>query len=427
MLPSHELDIRQLELQNKINQPRYSEIQSDEDDAQKRLGERTALMEELLDVRLKLIEATRKEARDAEIAMARNVDTDGWSPELRDFRDLAQKTDFEVYVKAGAALRHLPKGSAEEEYNQHVLGASNIGDVPLEMFLDRDEKLDIKPHEVEEMRTVITGVAADAGNLTFVDRIMAASDGAYVGATYPSVGPGRHSYPIVTSRVPAAEFARDANETPAGGISIVNADPTRIQRSYEVAKSDELQMPGIGAALLRHIRQALVSGLDNKVIDDLISGLTDPSANTTVETLPLIMGRYGAAVDGIGAKDVREVRLLVGTTGGGTAPTRATYDFANSLALTSVGTFMTLIPHDRFRGSSHIAVTAAKNQDGIAYRTGAPGRRTLIAPVWRTAEILRDTGRLQTRGQVTLTGALYADVIVANSDLHAKLDFRVQA
>ena len=88
MLPSHELDIRQLELQNKINQPRYLEIRSDEDDSEQRIGERSALMEELADVRLKLIEATRTEGREAEAAMARNVDTDGWSPELREFREL---------------------------------------------------------------------------------------------------------------------------------------------------------------------------------------------------------------------------------------------------------------------------------------------------------------------------------------------------
>ena len=50
-------------------------------------------------------------------------------------------------------------------------------------------------------------------------------------------------------------------ETPAGGLSVVNADPTRIQHSYEVAASDELQMPGIGAALMAsHLRNALMAG-----------------------------------------------------------------------------------------------------------------------------------------------------------------------
>ena len=423
MLSSDRLRQEEIRLQEKLNDPKYVEIRSDDPDAETRMGERTALASELSDKRLEIIKALDKEDKEAQAAMARHADTDGWTAELREFRDLAQRTNFETYVKAGAAMRHLPAGSPEEEYNKHVLGQSNIGEVPLEMFLDRDEKLEINPQQAEEMRTVITGVAADAGNLTFVDRIFATSDGAYVGATYPAVGPGRHSYPVVDSRTSAAEFNRTGNETPAGGISIVNADPTRIQRSYEVARSDELQMPGIGAALLRHIRNALRAGLDNKVIDDLITAIkpSGHTTNSTLETLALVMGRYGAAVDGQGAKDVREVRLLVGTTPG-TNP--ATYGMVSALSISNVGHFMTLIPHDRFRGSKHIAAPASKNQDGIAYRTGAPGMRTLIAPVWRTAEILRDTGRLQTRAQVTLTGAMYADVIVADSDLHEYLDFR---
>ena len=48
----------------------------------------------------------------------------------------------------------------------------------------------------------------------------------------------------------------------------------------------------------------------------------------------------------------------------------------------------------------------------------APSAPRLIVPTWRRAEILRDTGRLQLRGEVTLTGALYADVIVAATDMH---------
>ena len=66
----------------------------------------------------------------------------------------------------------------------------------------------------------------------------------------------------------AGVIARGTAETPAGGLSIKNADPERIQHSYEYAAADELQMPGIANALASDLRQSLMAGLDNKVVDD---------------------------------------------------------------------------------------------------------------------------------------------------------------
>ena len=91
---------------------------------------------------------------------------------------------------------------------------------------------------------------------------------------YPAVGPGRHSYPIVTGvEDVGAAIARGTGETVAGGLTVVNADPERIQHSFEVARVDELQMPGIMAYIASDIRAGLIAGLDKKVIDDLLTGL----------------------------------------------------------------------------------------------------------------------------------------------------------
>ena len=418
MLKSTTLQIEERKLENQINEPRYLEIRSDDPDAETRATERTALVEELSAKRLEIIEAYQEEARDAEIAMAKRVDTDGLTSEQREFRDLGQKTSFEVYVQAGARERHVPAGSPEAEYNKHVFGGdASRGEFPIEMLLDRDEELDLEAQQVEEMRTVLTGVVGTAGMPTFVDRLFATSDGAYVGATYPAVGPGRHSFPVVSGTGVAAEYARDGDETPAGGLTVTNADPTRIQHSYEIARSDELQMPGIGMALQRDLRMSLMAGLDNKVVDDLISGLTRVN-DTAVLTLTKFLQKLGQAVDGRGARDIRQVRTLIATSQDGTHPT--SYGLLSGLSISNIGHFYNMINHDQVRGSMHIASRGRqeKRQDSIFYRTGAMGLRRLIVPVWRTAELMRDTGRLQTRGQITLTGALYADVIVANSDLH---------
>ena len=418
MLESKTLQRERVTLQNQINSPRLVEMRQSDDDYEARTGERQDLLHKLADVNERMIVALDEEQLEAQIAMSSHVPLDGMTPEQREFHALGQRTSLDEYVFAGASQRHLRAGTPEEEYNQHVFGKWNVGELPLEMFLDRDQSW--KPHELEEMRAVITGVVGTAGMPTFVDRIFNASDGAYLGATYPAVGPGRHSYPVVSSRTAAADFARDAAETPAGGITVVTADPTRIQRSYEVAASDELQMPGIGAALVSHIRTALEAGMDNMTVDDIISTITTVDDNTII-TLARVLGKFGGAVDGFAAKTVDEVRLLVATTAAMNATN--TYGFASALSIANIGHFFNLMPHARFRGSPHFASGNGANnhQSAIAVRTG-PGPATLIVPVWRRAELLRDTGRLQTSGQITLTGAMYADVILASQDRHQHLE-----
>ena len=64
-------------------------------------------------------------------------------------------------------------------------------------------------------------------------------------------------------------IARGTAETVAGGITIENADAERIQHSWEVARVDELHMPGIMEYLVRDLRMGLMAGLDNKIVDDL--------------------------------------------------------------------------------------------------------------------------------------------------------------
>ena len=380
------------------------------------LNEATGKYEELV---LKLRAELRKEDVEAQAVMAANTDTSGaaWTPELRELRQAAQGANIGHYMRAAETGRDVD-GPAKE-YKQHVLGEdAKPEEFPLEMLLDRDEFFDLDARVMEEMRAEVTGAAAGtASMLSFADRLFATSDGAYLGAMYPAVGPGRHAYPIISGAVVAASYARGAAETVSGGLTIVNADPERIQHSYEYSSTDELTVPGVAAYLASDLRMSLMAGLDNKVIDDLITALTNATASTTVETLNRLLGRFGAGVDGKGAKDVRDVRIMCGIE---------TYAHVSALSTSNIGQFMERVPHDRFRASSHIAVAASDNQAGIVYRTGAPSSlKRLIAPIWRRGELLRDRSRLQLQGTVTLTGVMHADVILVAQDLHDEITFHL--
>ena len=106
-------------------------------------GELVGIMQER-DVELE------KEDREAQVALAHNVDASGFTPELREFRELAQRTWIGNYLVAAYEERDIREG-AEFEYNKHVLGQFSAGDFPLEMLLDRTEKVDLKPEGYKDM------------------------------------------------------------------------------------------------------------------------------------------------------------------------------------------------------------------------------------------------------------------------------------
>ena len=297
------------------------------------------------------------------------------------------------------------------------------------MLLDRGEYFSLEAHQAAhvfepdaEQRTEITGVVGGAGNLTFVDRLMQSSEGAYLRATYPVVGPGRHSYPIFTGGI-GAVIARGTAEVPAGGLEVEQADPRRIQKSYEIARADELRMPGVLAAAVPDIRMSLASGLDNVVVDDVITELTaqDVTAGTTL-TMPALIAAIHGVVDGKGASFFREVRLLAGNTAASSQTTAFAHLGALLAAVTLDALFEVLA---NVRASAHMTAASGGEDNIIAVKTGAAPPR-LIVPVWRRGEFLRDTGRLQLQGTITVTGALYGDVILAANDIHTQLRVETQ-
>ena len=294
-----------------------------------------------------------------------------------------------------------------------------MGDFPLEMLLDRSEVVDLTsgqlerlryPVASEEFRTEITGVANTHGNLSFVDRIFADSEGAYLRASYPAVGPGRHSYPIVTGTGDIGTvIARGSAETVAGGITVVDADPERIQASFEVARIDELVMPGVTNYVAGDIRMALGEGLDNKVVDGTVqSGLTERQVGTsgTTMTIATFLGSMAAAVNGRAARSLNEIRVLAGNTSAGSQTTF--YSVLASLFAGNIndGVFAILA---NMRASAHMAAAAGGKDNAIYVRTG-PAPPRLIVPVWRRARLERDTARLQLQDAITITGVMYADV-----------------
>ena len=380
-----------------------------------------------------MITALEKEAADVDAASAANADTSGWTPERRAFRDMYQAADVGKYVVAAAEGREIRDG-AEYEYNKHVLQGFTVGDIPLEMFLDRTQQVQLGPEGIAEIRTPVnemeyrtevTGPDASHGTPTWMARLFADSEGTYLRASYPAVGPGRHSYPIVTGTGNlGTSYARGGSETAAGGLTITDASPGRIQHSFEYSSVDELAMPGIGAYLASDIRGGLVAGLDNKTVDDLITALTavDVTSGTTVTAAGLIAAVH-QLVDGRGAFYYTDINLLSGNNDATSQTTSHERIGALIAAATFEGVFNWL---GRIRASAHMTAASGGEDNIIAVKT-RPSPPRLIVPVWRRAQLLRSQAAADQRaGTILLTGVMFADVILVNTDLHTQLRVETQ-
>ena len=431
-LKSLELSRRASEMETENAEMRLAinGMEPDAADRETKMTEYTTKLQSQLDVMKERDAALDEEDKAAQLAQATNADDSGWTPQDREFRALAQRTDVGVWVSAAAEQRNITEGP-EAEYNKEVLNTWGMGDFPMEIMLRAPEIDELPPavmrtmrREGQEVRTAITGVAAASQNNSYMDRIFAGGEGAYLGAMMPAVGPGRHTYPIVTGTSRAAIIARGTAETPAGGIATTDADPRRLQMSYEVAAVDELQMPGIGAYLASDLRMAYMSGFDNLIIDDLITALTavDVTSGTTLTTAGLIAAVHAQA-DGRGARFFDDIRLLAGNGTAASQTSAASHIGALMSAATIDGVFDWF---RRIRLSGNMPNPSGGEDNIIAYKASGGNPTRLIAPVWRRGNLLRDTGRLQLQGEITLTGVMYCDVILVNSDLHTQLRVETQ-
>ena len=368
---------------------------------------------------VRLREATTKEERDAQAALANHADTDGWTQELRDFRDLAQRTSIADFLVAAANQRSVEGASAE--YRKEVLDiapdAGGNGEVffPIEMLIDREERFDLDAAETRAIATVTADTSVMQESIAA--RLFATGEAAYIGATFPAAAPGQHSFPVVTSSAIAQMYARDANENIAAGqITTAKASAKRIQMSYEWASEDELSVNGLEAALAGDLRMSLSSGLDNFNVDRVLTTLTDPTAPMTQATLEDYLAAFSDGVDAKAAMNYMQVRLLVGL---------ATYKHAYKRSIANIAHAMQILPMERFKPSAHIAPPQSNDQAAIVYRMGMPSVRRLFVPVWRRAELIRDRVTKQTQGQIRLTAAMYAATILSAQDLHDQIGFQL--
>ena len=434
MLDSHRLEIERAEIQNKLNSDRFFELKTNDADYESRMGEHKALRDQLSDVNEKFIVARQGEDVAMEVAMAGQVNGEArMTAELRELRETAKKASLNDYMLAARDGR--PVTGAGAEYNTHVFGHNAAGDFPIEMLGDREKILDLDPEdwrdilesENPEKRAALTGTGANPGaSVNYISQLFASSEAAFCGASFPAVGVGDHSYPIFSKPTTSGDFARDAAESESSGSLTINtATNRRLQASMVLTSEDENRIPNIAGGLVAHLRAGLQETLDNYVIDTLLTATSVlTQVVTSVETLSAFLSRIGTMVNGLGARNVGDIRgLLNSIPAGNTTP--SAFALLSGLSLAAGGSHMWELPRlsdpNYFRASAHLPIASATQGYVLFTRVGdGVNLGRLQVPIWRRAQMLRDTGVGQLRGRIQYTVAMFAAVEITATDQHAK-------
>ena len=350
--------------------------------------------------------------------------------EMRERIELRGRARLTEYFKAWKEGRQV--GGAEGE----LRAAAGVSGIPIEI-LDTPAP--------QEQRTV-TGSPSTVG--VHLDRIRPAVFANAVlpmlGVEMPRVDSGTYaSATIGTSLTASAKTKGDAQVGTAATFSVTTATPKRISARLELTLED---IKAVGAAnfessLRENLSLALSDALDTQGLTGdgvapnlagLISRFVDPTDPGGVADFDAFAAAHANAVDGLWAKNVREVSILAGNAtyslSARTFQSTTTYKGEMSAAAYAeqhTGGWMT---HRR------MPAVASKVEKAIVYRKGrsflnggAGSMRTAVCPHWGEVgidDIYSGSGKAE---RYFTLHVMLGDVIVVQPDAYDLIEYKVVA
>ena len=400
MTPLQKIQLRKSEIRSRL-----AEIAGMEGDAlnEEARGERDTIMAELTG-----LEPQERAALVAEGAETRDTRTD--DGEGAEFRGLVTRSRLSAFVREAESQATLD--GAEGELRAAVFGEhARPGLVPWEMLLPiGGEAADRREEHRQDAATDVTD-SAGAEQQTIVGRVFAQSATAYLGVAMPSVARGASAHPVITAGVSPAMKAKGATQNAeAATVSVTTLEPRRLTARYVVRVEDLARIEMLEEALRADMRMALAEEMDAQVIagdgaspnvEGLLTAIAAPDVPGAVAGFTSYLGVATGAVDGRGARNIMEVRMLsaidvyqaAGTVLTGTGDTAA----SDYLLQRSAG----------FRTTPHIpnaptAGTRANVGEVLIARTMAPG--SAVSPVWAGFQMtIRDEVTKAAAGEIAIT------------------------
>ena len=380
--------------------------------------------EEIVELREKQAESQKlqpeiraaKVLQDEADKLAREASPD---PELRERLELRGRASLTRYLTINAR-GGLPDG-AEGELNAacKVPGAA----IPFDVWEPTLEQRQREERALTPAPSSGTGVNVQP----ILPAIFSPSIAPMLRIDLPSVGSGAYSEMTISTAPDSVATAKGAEKVPSAGVLTPNTStPKRISGGVEVSLEDEAAVgtPSFDAALKNAASMSLSNQLDEEIINGpdsgnrlngLLAQLTRPTNPSGIADWDAFNAAALAAVDGIWAKNLSELRGLIAATGWGLSgrvfrSTNRDWSAASYLAEALEGWLAAarlLTP-----GSG----TNSKISDLLFVKMGMPALRVACAPTWGYVAIDDVYSKSTSGTRVYSVHVLVGDVIVNYSD-----------
>ena len=321
----------------------------------------------------------------------------------REYREVLRRGNLGRIMTA--FVEHRSVDGAEAEVQQHR--GLNANQIPLDM-------LRLPPVET---RAVTTGPSTvGTAEQPAIMPVFARGVGAFLGADRPTVDAGTVAYPVLDQRPDVGGPHTDSTsvDETTGSFSSSLLTPGRVQSSYFYKRTDAARFASLDSAL----RQALNSGLEEKLDQELIAGteglLTGTNlanhAASAVTSFALYLSQFAhGRVDGRYAAALSDIRAVVGSTtyahmGGQYRSNNADYSALDAIDNKTGGV----------RVSAHVPGVAAHKQNAVI-RLGSADRAVLQV-MWDGISLIPDEISKVKTGEVAITAILLVATKILRAD-----------
>ncbi len=309
------------------------------------------------------------------------VTTPTGDPETRERLELRGRARFGRFLSSAISGRAID--GVEAEYRS----AMGAGDgIPLDLFeQDRPRELEYRA----DAATVAPSSAQGENVAALQPFVFSESIAPMLGIDMPEVSSGVYTEPRISVQLEAAAKTKGTSQSSTAATIVgVSAKPRRIVARLTVQLEDVAAFgnDSFETALREHARTVLSDGYDNQIIngngtsqnvEGLLDQLNNPSNTSTIATFDLFVAAATEGIDGLWARTLRDVRLIVNP---------ATYRLASATFRGTDG-IPTAASHltaqlGSFSTNSRMPAKSGNIAKGIIYRAGRPGIRTAVHPTW---------------------------------------------
>ena len=322
------------------------------------------------------------------------------TPEGKEYRELRSSIDFGRYVSAAMGGHGVTNGP-ELELNQHLKIAD--GYFPMELLAGQPEVRALRDGD------------SQASQGTWLDRVFHGTAAESVGISFRSVAPGVAAFPVTTAGgTPQQRGRTQAATERTYTVAVTEIKPARRAVYGVYSIEDDARLPGLGAAIERDMRMAMVESVDRSVFNgdnganehthDIVGMQTAAITEATLsqansKKADEVLKFFLAYVDGQYAASLGDVRIVTsvganvlwhGSIHNSAADNQTIAQFLMASGLTWMA-----------RGG--IDVNTANGDFGayIGLARGIEGAGVLA--VWEQGQLIRDIYSGATTGEVGLT------------------------